>query len=158
MSSAGFDTLTVAADWRVPVRRQAIPAATPLPRSPQSDAGPLQCLSHRLVVTLLAIRQPLAGPAVLVQPNGFAQPFIRDALPPQRHASPAKVSGHRGSAQSPTRSKRGHVVAGLVLADQLLNLLGCQPALRLSRLHRSSTAMSAAKQGRQPLRQPPEQD
>ncbi len=115
-----------------------------LPRRPHANASDLQRLSHRLVVTAVALRQALAGSALAVQPDGFSKPLIRDALPTQADAGAAQVSPHGRPVQAPAGGERLHVVTCLILRDQFLDLLNGQPALRLSRLRDLSSGWTAA--------------
>ena len=83
---------------------------------------------------MVALRQPLTRPTLAVQPDGLSKPLIRDAVPTQADAGAAQVSPRGRPVQAPAGGERLHVVTCLILRDQFLDLLGCHPALGLSRL------------------------
>jgi hypothetical protein len=75
----------VATVWRPDACRRKInldgsPRLMALPRRPQPDAGPLQGLSHRLGVAVMALGQALTGPAVVVELDGRVELGGRDVL------------------------------------------------------------------------------
>jgi hypothetical protein len=70
-------------------------------------------------------------------------------MPPQLDTGSLQLRCHRRPVHAPTAGQERHVVAGLVLGDELLSLLGRQSALDLPWLRGLVSAWSILEQGRQ---------
>ena len=66
--------------------------------------------------------------------DGFVEPLGRDAVPPERHAGLAQMTGHCRPVQTPLGRQLLHAGAGEVFRGKLTSLVAGQPPLRLSPL------------------------
>lgn len=91
---------------------------------PPRDPGPFQRPQHYTVVAVEAFADPGQRPASGVEVD--CRPDLIGMEPPstRRDACAAQMLGHRLSADVPAVGQDAHVVAGLVLLNDLLGLLG----------------------------------
>jgi hypothetical protein len=88
-------------------------------------------LTHRLVVAVIALGEPLAGPALGVEAYGFLESLSWDTAFPNYNASTTQMLCHGRPMQMPASGELLHTVTGLILCNQLRNLIRSESALHL---------------------------
>lgn len=120
---------------------------------PPWHAGPLQRPQHRAVVAAEVFADPGQRPTRGVEGDRRLQQIRTQPLPPRRDAGPPQMLSHCLAADPSALRYDAHVVAGLVLLEDLLSLSGGQSALPLPK--RSPKEWVLAEPSPQARRAPP---